>query len=641
MTPEQAATLEAAIGPSPRPPPTTRPANPTCAPPANAASKPSPRCAPPPPPCTPAPTTPTAAPTPPSTSPSPSQTSRTDERGPASCSPTTGAPAPPRRRPFPRRRPPAAPAPSSRPPPTAPSYPPESASAASAATPPSCSTCSAPAANPPSPASCASTTRGQRRHPLLRDRGCTYPGCTAPAAWTRAHHVLHWADGGPTDVANAALLCPRHHTHVHHRRLWATVRKRRMTAATTWSGTSPPAPTTDTSPPSDTHPTTAPAPPPEPGCRDRHGRRTVDDVTEPPTLFLTVGLPGVGKTTRAEELAAEHRILRLTPDDWMAPLFGESDADGRRDVLEGRMVWAAHEVLRSGAGGVLDFGCWSPEERYAIRAIAESAGGRFALEVVRRARRAAATGAAALARPPRDDVRDDRGRHHDRFLAAVRLPDDDDWPAAGMPAPPDGHTTWHRWASERWPTLPDLSPTAARRRAATTLHPEGARGRTSRAIEDEPSAVVLGDLGAPPLGSRPPLPQHPSVTAQRCPNCSLGESSSGTPTTTRTRASRHASRSTWAACVGLEVLQQVHREDRVGAAVGQRDVGRIAGQRRHVDPEPGSHRTEQPHRAPRDVRRGDRPPVGRHAERQEPEAAPQLEHGPPAHQGLARAYTGA
>ncbi|WP_207025397.1 HNH endonuclease signature motif containing protein, partial [Phycicoccus sp. DTK01] len=67
-------------------------------------------------------------------------------------------------------------------------------------------------------------TRGQRRHLLLRDRGCTYPGCTAPAAWTRAHHVLHWADGGPTDVANTALLCPRHHTHVHLRRLWAIVR---------------------------------------------------------------------------------------------------------------------------------------------------------------------------------------------------------------------------------------------------------------------------------------------------------------------------------------------------------------------------------------------------------------------------------
>ena len=33
-----------------------------------------------------------------------------------------------------------------------------------------------------------------------------------------------------------------------------------------------------------------------------------------------VGLPGAGKTTLARQLAAERRILRLTPDDRMAPL---------------------------------------------------------------------------------------------------------------------------------------------------------------------------------------------------------------------------------------------------------------------------------------------------------------------------------
>ena len=91
--------------------------------------------------------------------------------------------------------------------------------------------------------------------------------------------------------------------------------------------------------------------------------------SRPPTLFLTVGLPGAGKTTRARELAGEHSILRLTPDDWMAPLFGHNDAHGRRDILEGRLIWVAHEVIVSGASVVLDFGCWSPEERYAIRAI--------------------------------------------------------------------------------------------------------------------------------------------------------------------------------------------------------------------------------------------------------------------------------
>ena len=51
------------------------------------------------------------------------------------------------------------------------------------------------------------------------------------------------------------------------------------------------------------------------------------------TMLLMVGLPGAGKTTRAKELAAAHRALRLTPDEWMIPLFGESNPDGKRDVL--------------------------------------------------------------------------------------------------------------------------------------------------------------------------------------------------------------------------------------------------------------------------------------------------------------------
>lgn len=66
-------------------------------------------------------------------------------------------------------------------------------------------------------------TRAQRRAIWLRDRGCTFPGCTAPAAWTQVHHIQHWADDGPTDLDNGALLCQRHHTHVHRKRLWAHV----------------------------------------------------------------------------------------------------------------------------------------------------------------------------------------------------------------------------------------------------------------------------------------------------------------------------------------------------------------------------------------------------------------------------------
>jgi hypothetical protein len=66
-------------------------------------------------------------------------------------------------------------------------------------------------------------TRGQRRALWHRDAGCTYPGCDMPAAWSRAHHLVHWVDGGASDLDNAALLCQRHHTLVHDRRLIARV----------------------------------------------------------------------------------------------------------------------------------------------------------------------------------------------------------------------------------------------------------------------------------------------------------------------------------------------------------------------------------------------------------------------------------
>jgi hypothetical protein len=66
-------------------------------------------------------------------------------------------------------------------------------------------------------------TPAQARAVLLRDRHCTFPRCDAPAFWCDVHHVTHWADGGPTDRSNAALLCARHHTIVHRDRLTATV----------------------------------------------------------------------------------------------------------------------------------------------------------------------------------------------------------------------------------------------------------------------------------------------------------------------------------------------------------------------------------------------------------------------------------
>lgn len=49
----------------------------------------------------------------------------------------------------------------------------------------------------------------------VRDGGCIWPHCTAPPSWCDAHHVDFWRDGGSTDVANGALVCPAHHRLLH------------------------------------------------------------------------------------------------------------------------------------------------------------------------------------------------------------------------------------------------------------------------------------------------------------------------------------------------------------------------------------------------------------------------------------------
>ncbi|MFT4394873.1 DUF222 domain-containing protein [Gordonia lacunae] len=49
---------------------------------------------------------------------------------------------------------------------------------------------------------------------VVRDQCCVK--CGAPAAHTQVHHLVHWADGGATDLDNGCLLCQRCHTQVHH-----------------------------------------------------------------------------------------------------------------------------------------------------------------------------------------------------------------------------------------------------------------------------------------------------------------------------------------------------------------------------------------------------------------------------------------
>jgi predicted kinase len=172
------------------------------------------------------------------------------------------------------------------------------------------------------------------------------------------------------------------------------------------------------------------------------------------TLFLMVGLPGSGKTTRARELALSHEALRLTPDEWHLPLFGESlRADGKRDVLEAWLITVALRTLRLGTSVVLDFGLWGRDERSALRWMASEVGVSCRVvylpvdpdvQLARIAQRQATTPGETFPMPEADVV---TWRTQFQPPDAAELAGEDD------PRPPSEWTTWLSWAVERWPTL--------------------------------------------------------------------------------------------------------------------------------------------------------------------------------------------
>jgi predicted kinase len=170
------------------------------------------------------------------------------------------------------------------------------------------------------------------------------------------------------------------------------------------------------------------------------------------TLFLLVGLPGAGKTERAVDLAERQRALRLTPDEWMVALFGEPEAGGKRDVLEGRLIRLALDALACGVDVVLDFGLWSRNERSALRSLAYSVGSDAELVYLpvdpemqfdRTQRRWQRTPESTFAMTPADL------EHYGQHFEA---PTPDELSGAEVDKAPSGGT-WREWASERWPSL--------------------------------------------------------------------------------------------------------------------------------------------------------------------------------------------
>jgi predicted kinase len=182
------------------------------------------------------------------------------------------------------------------------------------------------------------------------------------------------------------------------------------------------------------------------------------------TIYLIVGLPGAGKTTRAKELEASESALRLTPDDWQMAVF---DDDGptqwrskeradQRDRIEGKLVEIGMRAAQLGIDVVFDFGFWGRDERSALRWIADSLGVRaqivyLPIDYDEQRRRITDRSERERGQFRMSDT--ELKQWHMQFQA----PDDEELCGGPIPAVPSAFATWLRWASERWPSLPGQS----------------------------------------------------------------------------------------------------------------------------------------------------------------------------------------
>ncbi len=172
-----------------------------------------------------------------------------------------------------------------------------------------------------------------------------------------------------------------------------------------------------------------------------------------PTLFLTVGLPGTGKTTAARRIEGEQRALRLTKDEWVKALYGQDNPPSAQDVIEGRLIQIGLRALELGNNVVIDYGLWGRDERSALRQAAAALGATVEMlyceltPAEQRRRLAQRQAQAPHTSWPMSD------EELAGWTATIDIPSPGELDGSEpIDDPPSGFATWDEWRSHRWPT---------------------------------------------------------------------------------------------------------------------------------------------------------------------------------------------
>lgn len=112
----------------------------------------------------------------------------------------------------------------------------------------------------------------------------------------------------------------------------------------------------------------------------------MNKIIKKPTVYIICGFIGSGKTTFSKKLAKDTGAFRVTKDEWMVQIFGNTPVKENFETLDNNVTKLAKDfafqLVERGVDVILDEGFWAKSQREELKKRIEKAGAKWVLYYV-------------------------------------------------------------------------------------------------------------------------------------------------------------------------------------------------------------------------------------------------------------------